>query len=109
MQLQNWRKSAAFVLLFVLILPILAACGGTAPAATDPAPTTAAAEPTAAPAGEATAAPTEAAAAEPTAEATEAPAAEPTAEATGDTGSAVPGILRMNIGADPDNWDPQRA
>jgi oligopeptide transport system substrate-binding protein len=108
MQLQNWRKSAAFVLLFVLILPILAACGGTAPATDQPAAATTApvAEATAAPAGEPTA--TTEAAAEPTATTEAAAEATATPEAAA-SGSAKPGVLRINVGAEPDNWDPQRA
>lgn len=111
MQLQNWRKSAAFVLLFVLIMPILAACGGTTPATNEPAATTApaAAEATTAPA-EATVAPTEeAAGAEATAEPTTA-AEEPTAAPEGGSDvNATPGVLRIAYSAEPDNWDPQRA
>ena len=114
MQLQNWRKSAAFVLLFVLILPILAACGGTAPA-TDAttAPTTGgAAAATTAPttAAEATTAPTTGTAAEPTATTGAAEAtAEPTKAPATSGSAAKPGILRVNVGAEPDNWDPQKA
>lgn len=62
----SWRRSAALALLLALIVPVLAACGGT------PAP---AAPPTAASAPEATAAPAAAATAAPAAEATAAPAA----------------------------------
>jgi len=69
-----WRRGGAMALLLVLIVPILAACGGQQPAA---APTTAPAAPTTAPAAEPTAAPTTAPAAEPTA----APAAPTTAPA----------------------------
>lgn len=82
-----WRRSGAIALLLVLIVPILAACGSTPPAA---APTTApaATEPTTAPAAE----PTPAPAAEPTAAPTEAPAAEPT---TAPAASAPGGRLRI--------------
>ena len=104
----NSRSSFALVLLLALIVPILAACGGTTatPAATS-APAPAAGEPTAAApaAAEPTAAP---AAGEPTAAA---PAAEPTAaEATSGGGvNAEPGVLRFAINAEPDNLDPQKA
>jgi phosphate transport system substrate-binding protein len=70
------RKQVSIVLFMLFVLPILAACGGTAatPTSAPAAPTTApATEPTAAPATEPTAAP----ATEPTA----APATEPTAPA----------------------------
>jgi peptide/nickel transport system substrate-binding protein len=66
----SWRRSSAFALLLALIIPILAACGGTpaatttavpaataAPGAAAPTAAPAAAEPTAATAAEATAAP----------------------------------------------------
>src|SRR5690349_6184296 len=99
MKRMNLRSSFAVALLLALILPILAACGGGTPAATEPtaaapaAPTAAApgaAEPTAAPAAEA-----------PTAAA---PAEQPTAEAsTGGTGNAKPHVLRLNVGAENDN------
>jgi oligopeptide transport system substrate-binding protein len=91
------RSSFALVLLFALVLPILAACGGTggeAPAAATSAPATGGEAATAAPAtgGEAaTAAPTTG------------------GGATAGTSSAVPGTLRMAIGAEPDNLDPQKA
>ncbi|MFZ9857164.1 MAG: peptide ABC transporter substrate-binding protein [Roseiflexaceae bacterium] len=70
----TWKRSAA-LLAAALLLPLLVACGGSAPAA----------EPTAAPAAEApaaepTAAPAEEPAAEPTAAPAEEPAAEPAAE-----------------------------
>src|SRR5512146_1943956 len=93
----NWRSTAATVLLFALLIPALAACGG--------APSTPAAEPTAAPAAEATAAP----AAEPTAApAAEAPTTAPEAPAAS-TGTAEPGVLRINTGSEPDNVDPQKS
>ncbi len=82
MPVRNWRGTVASVLLCALIVPILAACGG-APAAqptTAPAATTAPGQPTTAPA------------------ATTAPA-----------GNAQPGVLRLNIGSEPDNVDPQKA
>jgi len=66
----------------VLILPLIAACGGT-PTTTQPTPSGAQAQPTAAPAAaEATAAPTAAPAATSAPEATEAPAATAAPEAT---------------------------
>src|SRR5690242_16606864 len=87
----SWRRSYAFALLLALIIPVLAACGGT-PAAT----TTAVPAATAAPAAaEATAAPA-------AAEATAAPAAEPTAAAAEPTaapaaagGRGAGGTLRI--------------
>ena len=93
----NWRSSAAMALLFALLVPILAACGGAAstPAADATAP--AAADATAAPAADATAAP----AADATAAAPEAPA--------GGTGTAEAGVLRINTGSEPDNVDPQKS
>src|SRR6266540_2967007 len=52
-----WRRSAALALILALVVPILAACGGGAPAATEQptagaaeAPTAAAAQPTVSPA-----------------------------------------------------------
>src|SRR5262245_46462877 len=92
MRLQNLRSSAAFVLLFILLVPILAACGGT--------PTTPAADAPTATSGEAaqaepTATAAEAAQAEPTATAAEAAQAEPTAttgEAAPATDNAKPGV-----------------
>src|SRR6185436_18067019 len=60
----SWRRSGALALLLALMLPILAACGGSAPATTAP---TTAAEPTAAAAAPTTAPEPTAAAAAPTA------------------------------------------
>ncbi len=94
----NWRSTAAWVLLFVLLVPVLAACGG-APA------TPPAAEPTAAPAAEATAAPAAEPTAAPAAEATAAPTEAPVAS----TGTAEAGVLRINTAAEPDNVDPQKS
>jgi oligopeptide transport system substrate-binding protein len=105
----NLRHSFALTLLFALIVPILAACGGgtTAPPATAPTAAPAAAAPTAAPAAEA---PTAAPAAEaPTAAAAEAPTAAAAEPATGTSANAKPGILRINAGAEGDNYDPQQA
>lgn len=92
----NIRSSFAVALLLALILPILAACGGTTPAAA----------PTAAPqAPAATTAPAPTAAPEPTAV-----PAEPTAEPAPDaSANAKPGVLRINQGAEGDNYDPQQA
>lgn len=87
MPARNWRGTIAGVLLCALIAPILAACGGGAPAAQ---PTTAPAAPTTAP-GQPTTAPA----------ATTAPAVP--------AGNAQPGVLRLNIGSEPDNVDPQKA
>jgi oligopeptide transport system substrate-binding protein len=95
MHKQDWRKVAASVLMFVLLIPILAACGG-APAAQ---PTEAPAAPTEAPAAEATAAP----------EATAVPEATAAPEEPAASGNAEPGVLRLATGAEPDNVDPQKA
>jgi peptide/nickel transport system substrate-binding protein len=86
----SWKRGAALALLLMLVVPILAACGGgTAPAA---APTAApAAAPTAAPAADAPTAapaadaPTAAPAEAPTAAPAEAPTAAPAAAGGGDT------------------------
>ena len=98
----NWRSSAAMALLFALLVPILAACGGAAstPAADATAP--AAAEATVAPAADATAAPV--------ADATAAPADAPTTAAEAPAGgNAQPGVLRHNIGdGEPPSIDPQK-
>jgi len=101
----NWRSSAAMALLFALLVPILAACGGAAstPAADATAP--AAAEATVAPAADATAAP----AADATAAPADAPTAAPEAPAAGGTGTAEAGVLRINTGSEPDNVDPQKS
>ncbi len=82
----SWRRSAALVLLLALIIPVLAACGGTPAGGTQPtaaAPATAAPQPTAA--AEPTAAPQPTAAAEPTAAPT-AEAAAPTAASAASNG-----------------------
>jgi oligopeptide transport system substrate-binding protein len=106
MKRSNLRRSFALALLFALILPILAACGGGTPAA---APTAAPAAPADAPTAAAPAdAPTAAPA--PAEAATAAPADAPTAAAeTGGNANAKPGILRINNGAEGDNYDPQQA
>jgi oligopeptide transport system substrate-binding protein len=93
-------RALSRVLLFALILPILAACGGAA-APTTPPTAPAAAEATTAPA--ATAAPEATAVPEPTAE----PAA--TAEPAPAAGNAQPGVLRLNTNSEPDNVDPQQS
>jgi oligopeptide transport system substrate-binding protein len=101
----NRRSMAALTLLFALLIPVLAACGG-APAnqGGGNAPTTAAEAPTAAAGAAATTAPTAAEAA------TAAPAATEAAPAasTG-SGTAQPGVLRINTASEPDNVDPQKA
>ncbi len=102
----NLRHSFALTLLFALIVPILAACGGgtTAPAAPTTAP--AAEAPTAAPAAEApTAAPAEAATAAPA----EAPTAAPAAAATAAPAAAAGNVLRVAEGAWPEALAPQKA
>ena len=84
----SWQRGATLALLLALIVPILAACGGTAPTTTEQ--PTAAAQPTAAPAP--TAMPEPTAAAEPT-------AAEPTAatEATAEpSGDVIGGVTTAN-------------
>jgi oligopeptide transport system substrate-binding protein len=124
----RWRQSFAYLLLLALLLPVLAACGGTATAPTTesaattaPAPaepTVAEAEPTEeAPATEATMDTEMTMEPEMTEEATE----EATTEATEDTDGAGTGgddstavspvgnYLRVNFGAEPDNIDPQKA
>jgi len=86
MSIRTLRNTAAVALMLVLIVPLLAACGGTpaaAPATAVPAPTAAA---TKAPAVAPTTAPTEVAA-----------------------GAAEAGVLRRNLGGEPDNIDPQQA
>lgn len=89
----SWRRSSAFALLLALIVPILAACGGspatTAPTAAAPAPAAATAE---APAAAPTAAAPAAATAEAPAATAEAPAAAPTAEAPA---AAAGGTLKI--------------
>jgi peptide/nickel transport system substrate-binding protein len=85
----SWKRGAALALLLMLVIPILAACGGTTAPAT--APTAAAAAPTAA----APEAPTAAAPEAPTAAAeapTAAPAEAPTAAAPA---AAAGGILKL--------------
>lgn len=105
MNLRRLRNSFALTLLLALIVPILAACGGTA--ATPPAATSA-------PAPAATAAPAATTATEPTAgtAATAEPTAavtEPTAAASDDSPKSPAGnIIRINAG-EPDNIDPQQA
>ncbi|NTV64634.1 MAG: peptide ABC transporter substrate-binding protein [Oscillochloris sp.] len=95
MTIRNLRNTAALALMFVLVVPMLAACGG---ASTTPTSTTApvTAEATAATTAEA-AATTEAA---PTEAATTEAASPVSAEAS---------VLRLNTGSDPDNIDPQKA
>lgn len=100
----NWRSSAAMALLFALLVPILAACGGAA--------TTPAADATAPAAADATAAPVADATAAPAADATAAPADAPTAAAeapAAGTGTAEAGVLRINTASEPDNVDPQKS
>ncbi|HEU5014129.1 MAG TPA: peptide ABC transporter substrate-binding protein [Roseiflexaceae bacterium] len=89
------RSSFALMLLLALVLPILSACGGTggeAPAAATSAPAAGEAATAAPAAGEA---------------ATAAPAAN--SGTSSGSSSAVPGTLRMAIGSEPDNMDPQKA
>lgn len=98
------RSSIASTLLAALVVPILAACGGTPQGGTTATSAPAAGEATAAPApAEATSAPAEA----PTAAPAE-PAATAPSGSTG-TGTAEAGVLRLNHGAEGDNYDPQQA
>jgi len=101
----NPRHSFAFALLFALLVPILAACGGatttpgastgaTAPAAEAPTSAPAAGAPTAAPAAEA-----------PTA----APAAEAPTAATGGTAAPAGNVLRIVDNPFPDELNPQHS
>lgn len=102
------RSSIASTLLAALVVPILAACGGGTPAGTTQATSApAAGEATSAPVAEATTAPAEATAA-PVEAATTAPEAT-TAPAAGGSSSAEAGVLRLNHGAEGDNYDPQQA
>ncbi|MBO9326288.1 MAG: peptide ABC transporter substrate-binding protein, partial [Roseiflexus sp.] len=71
-----WRKSGALALLLILIVPVLAACGGQPTAAPTTAPAQPTAAPTTAPAAQPTVAPTEAPAAQPTVAPTTPPAAQ---------------------------------
>jgi oligopeptide transport system substrate-binding protein len=98
MRKATWRSTAATVLLFALLLPILAACGG-APSAPAGEPTAAAGEPTT---GAAAEAPTAAA------EAPSAAAEQPTGGAATDTGTAQAGVLRVNLEGEPSSIDPQK-
>ncbi len=110
MNLLRMKKTLAWVLFSALLLPILAACGGTAAPATtaSTAASTAAAAPSVA--AETSAAASEAA--EPSMAASEAASAAASAAGgtgTTDTGSAEPGVLRLNVGSEPDTIDPQKA
>jgi multiple sugar transport system substrate-binding protein len=103
-----FRNVAALLALFALVLPLLAACGGTAaPAGSATAPADTSSEPTAATAAE----PTAATAAEPTSagEATAAPtsegAAEPTAATEGDA-AATPEAQPIGEQLDPTQLSP---
>src|SRR5689334_22634703 len=78
----SWKRGAAAMLLLALIVPVLAACGSSAPSATAPTAAAPAAEATQAPAPTSAPAPTEAAAA------TAAPAATAGTEATAATAPA---------------------
>jgi oligopeptide transport system substrate-binding protein len=102
----NLRHSFALALLFALIVPILAACGGTTPAAAPTAAAPAADAPTAAaPAAEApTTAPAEAATAVP-AEAPTAMTEAPTAGAVSEAGN----VLRVAESTWPEQLAPQKS
>lgn len=104
MKRQNVRSSFALALLLALIMPILAACGGT-PAAVSPTAGTAPGA-TAATAPQAT---TGTAPQATTPPAATAPAPQATAATGGAaTGNAKPGILRFAITSDPATIDPQK-
>lgn len=108
MNLRGWKKTYSWLLLVALILPILAACGGTAttpsgsPAAS-PAESTAA-SPAASPAESPAESP--AASASPDASPAESPAASPSGS-TGSTGGD--NVLRIGLTTWPDTLDPQKA
>jgi ABC-type transport system substrate-binding protein len=88
----SWQRSAVYVLLLSLIIPILAACGGAAPAATEQPTAASAAQPTAAPAA---AAPTAAVAPTAAAAPTAAGAEQPTA-ATAPAGDTIGSLTTTN-------------
>ncbi len=79
MKPRHWERSVSGVLLLAILLLILAACGVPAPGGASPSP-----------------------AASPSPEAGGAPAAPAGA-------NAVPGVLRINTGNEPENVDPQKA
>ncbi len=99
MKRSNLRGSFALALLLALVLPILAACGGGAPAA--PAATNSPAAASAAPAEQPTAAP---AAGQPTAA-----AEQPTAAPAPSAGGPMDNILRIGESTWPDTLAPQKA
>ena len=110
MNLVRWRSSFAFILLLVLLVPVLAACGGTAQTTPTTGPeATVASDSTAAPSTEETAegVPTVVATEEATTEAT----TEATEEAAGgatDEVSPAGNFMRVNF-SEPDNIDPQKS
>jgi len=116
MNLPLWRKSFAYLLLLVLLVPILAACGGTA--ATTPTTAPADTAPTTAAATEPTTAATEAAGTDATETATDAATEEATEEATTAAGAATGGdeaavspagnVFRAPF-SDAETIDPQRS
>ncbi|MFV9505838.1 MAG: peptide ABC transporter substrate-binding protein [Oscillochloridaceae bacterium umkhey_bin13] len=88
---KTWYRTPAVIMILMLLVPLLAACGGTpsAPAAQPTTAPAAATDATSAPVGDA---------------ATAAPApAQPI------TSGAIPGVLRLNTGSEPDNVDPQKS
>src|SRR5262245_24537623 len=92
----SWKRSTALALLLMLVVPILAACGGGGAPAAAPTAAPAAEAPTAAPAAAPTAAPAAAPTAAPAAEApTAAPAAAPTAAPAAGGGGAKGGTLKI--------------
>ncbi len=115
MNLLRMKKTLAWVLFAALLLPILAACGGTpAPGATGGTTGSTAASPAAGTTTDASVAASETTAASPAAEASPSPAAATSPDAsaatggTGDTGTAEAGVLRL-VGHEPENLDPQKA
>ena len=108
------RSSFALVLLFALVLPILAACGGGAPAANTNTNTTGATNANTANANTATEntnanATTGETNANANANASGNTNANAGGGATAGSSGAVPGTLRLAIGAEPENLDPQKA
>jgi oligopeptide transport system substrate-binding protein len=98
MKQHNARGTTMVLLLLALLVPVLAACGGASPSASQPTAGAPAAEATSAPAS------SEASAA-PAAEATAAPASEATAPPT----SSGDNILRIADSTWPDSLDPQKS
>jgi oligopeptide transport system substrate-binding protein len=104
MNLLSWKRTYTLLLLLALVLPILAACGGSGGGTTaspSPAASTAA-SPAASPSQAPAASPSESPAASPS----ESPAASPSGSPSGSTGGNV---LRVGLYTWPDTLDPQKA